>query len=264
MRERKYVKFRVDMYEDTKFKIIDRMPKRDLIYYVWSRIVLLAGKVNQDGDLYMSKNIPYTVETLAIEFNRNIDEIKIALDAFMELEMIEFIENKFYRVINFAKHQNIKVKEKVEIKKEENNIAENGDETVRDSENDEKKEVNFEEKIPTVEREEADSKINRNATVPILDVINTNLDNKNKCDDKRNEDKKNDEKNNISQHNNSPVILEMKKNPNLGKKNKKISNKRIKDDIIETNNDDDGLSCWITEEDLKPKEGEKVLLEMSF
>lgn len=31
MRERKYVKFRVDMYEDAKFKIIDRMPKRDLV-----------------------------------------------------------------------------------------------------------------------------------------------------------------------------------------------------------------------------------------
>jgi|GEM_PF-4901950 len=31
MRERKCIKFRVDMYDDTKFKIIDRMEKRDLI-----------------------------------------------------------------------------------------------------------------------------------------------------------------------------------------------------------------------------------------
>jgi len=46
MRERKYIKFRVDMFEDTKFKIIDRRPERDLIHYVWSRIVVLAGKVN--------------------------------------------------------------------------------------------------------------------------------------------------------------------------------------------------------------------------
>lgn len=28
MRERKYVKFRVDMYDDTKFKIIDMKPER--------------------------------------------------------------------------------------------------------------------------------------------------------------------------------------------------------------------------------------------
>ena len=55
MRERKYIKFRVDMFEDTKFKIIDRRPERDLIHYVWSGIVVLAGKVNLEGKLYISK-----------------------------------------------------------------------------------------------------------------------------------------------------------------------------------------------------------------
>lgn len=63
MRERKYVKFRVDMFEDTKFKIIDRMPERDVIFYIWTRLVALAGRVNLEGSLYMSKNIPYTIET---------------------------------------------------------------------------------------------------------------------------------------------------------------------------------------------------------
>lgn len=32
MRERKYVKFRVDMYEDAKFKIIDTMKERERSY----------------------------------------------------------------------------------------------------------------------------------------------------------------------------------------------------------------------------------------
>ena len=35
MRERKNIKLRVDMNEDTKFKIIDTKPLRDTIYYVW-------------------------------------------------------------------------------------------------------------------------------------------------------------------------------------------------------------------------------------
>jgi len=61
MREIKYVKFRVDMFDDTKFKIIDMKPERDLIHYVWTRFVTLAGKVNLEGDLYISKNIPYTI-----------------------------------------------------------------------------------------------------------------------------------------------------------------------------------------------------------
>ena len=71
MRERKFVKLRVNMYEDTKFKIIDMKPERDLIHYVWTRLLTLAGKVNIEGNLYMSKILPYTIETLAIEFNRD-------------------------------------------------------------------------------------------------------------------------------------------------------------------------------------------------
>ena len=44
--ERKIVKLRVDMYNDTKFKIIDTMEDRDLINYIWTRLLTLAGKVN--------------------------------------------------------------------------------------------------------------------------------------------------------------------------------------------------------------------------
>ena len=64
----------------------------------------------------MSKTLPYTIKILAIEFNRDFKQIKLALDIFIELEMIELSEDYVYRVKNFAKHQNIKVKEKIEYK----------------------------------------------------------------------------------------------------------------------------------------------------
>jgi predicted phage replisome organizer len=119
MRERKYVKLRVDMYEDTKFKIIDMKPERDVIHYIWNRIVLLAGKVNLEGTLFLSKNMPYTIETLAIEFNRDASQIKLSLELFIELQMVELTEANVYTVKNFAKHQNIKVKEKETAKHKE-------------------------------------------------------------------------------------------------------------------------------------------------
>ena len=125
MKERKYVKLRVDMYEDTKFKIIDMKPERDVIYYIWSRILLLAGKVNLEGELYLSKSIPYTMETFSIEFNRDITQIKLALDIFIELEMLELTLDNVYKVRNFAKHQNIKVKEKEISKNKESEIKDN-------------------------------------------------------------------------------------------------------------------------------------------
>lgn len=111
MRERKNIKLRVDMNEDTKFKIIDRKPERDLIYCIWIKLLLLAGKVNKEGELHLSRSIPYTIDTLAIEFNRDAEQVKLALDVFLELEMIEVVKHNIYKVRNFAKHQNIKVKE---------------------------------------------------------------------------------------------------------------------------------------------------------
>lgn len=123
MKERKFVKLRVDMYDDTKSKIIDTMNERDLIQYIWIRLIVLAGKVNLEGELFLSRNIPYTMETLAIEFNRDIERVKLAMKVLMDLEMIEFTEDKIYKVKNFVKHQNIKINKNTEIK--DNVVKEN-------------------------------------------------------------------------------------------------------------------------------------------
>lgn len=129
MKNRKFVKLKVDMYSDTKFKIIDTMEERDLIHYIWTRIITLCGQVNLDGDLYLSKTIPYTAETLAIEFNRSVEKVKLALTVFMNLEMIEISKDNAYKISNFVKHQNIKVKE-IENKNENTNKNEKVNEKV--------------------------------------------------------------------------------------------------------------------------------------
>ncbi|WP_341456881.1 phage replisome organizer N-terminal domain-containing protein [Clostridium chromiireducens] len=266
MRERRYVKFRIDMYEDTKFKIIDRMPKRDLIHYVWNRIVVLAGKVNQEGDLYLSRSIPYTVETLGIEFNREIDEIKAALDILMELEMIELAENKVYRVKNFAKHQNIKVKEKVEIRKNE-------DEKKHTENNIQKYEVQVEDSLSEIMSRDHKNTISSNVAnydvvqpkenvITKLEDVNKKSNSSNKDSDKKNSD--------ITQHNNIEVNCEKEKNK---KRNKKTARKKNEEGIIETNVDvtdcirggtNDDLIGWFSEGDILLGEGERKIEEWVF
>lgn len=130
MKERKIIKIRVDMYEDTKFKIIDTKPERDLIHYIWTRTLTLAGKVNLEGELYLSKNIPYTAETLAIEFNRSAEQVEVALKVLMDLEIIEF-SNNVYRVTNFAKHQNIKNRDKIKDSEDDEKIKNNEEERIK-------------------------------------------------------------------------------------------------------------------------------------
>jgi len=103
----KWFKFEVNMHDDTKLKIIDNMDERDSVHYMWIRLLALAGKTNCGGNLYINDNMPYTIKTLAIEFNRSIDEVKTAIKALKRLEMIEFTEDKAFKIKNWDKHQNV-------------------------------------------------------------------------------------------------------------------------------------------------------------
>ena len=249
MKERKYIKLKVDMYEDTKFKIIDMKSERDLIHYIWTRLVTLAGKVNLEGDLYLSKTIPYTIETLAIEFNRGIEQVKLALDVFIELEMVELTEGNIYRVKNFAKHQNIKVKEKVksthnqeDIKNKEIKLKENFKSGIDDNEvKDTKNEVNQND----VENVKKGHRGN-------LDLVYNDI---NKVDNSIG-----DEKINNKSQNNAPILLESKKN-NKGSKNK---GKATDIEFAEEATEDSGSVCFYDSDEGRPLGiGERVIGDWS-
>ncbi|NOW88022.1 putative phage replisome organizer [Clostridium beijerinckii] len=260
MKERRYVRFRVDMYEDTKFKIIDRMPERDVIYYIWTRIVILAGRVNLDGNLYMSKSIPYTLKTLAIEFNRDESQVKLALDTFIDLEMVEVIEENIYKVKNFAKHQNIKVKtkdsdedkEKIgkkdsKLKSEETKSVEN----IYDEKHDVEEELGNEiiEKQQRKDNNAGDIE-NTVDTKNNIEIENTGIsDNKNIIDTG---------KINGVPKDNIPVSLVMNKNKKPKKDIKKNTDIEVTDE-----EDDDEFGFY--EGDRKPLgKGESVFSEFSF
>ena len=250
MRERKYIKFRADMYDGTKFKIIDMKPERDLIHYVWTRVVTLAGKVNLEGDLYMSKNLPYKIETLAIEFNRGEDQIKLALDVFIELEMLELTDGNVYRVKNFAKHQNIKVKEKIKCEDKEYDVK-NREVVIKEASKNE---------MCDNEDKESENKVGKNEAGEIenddkrdLEITISGIDKANNMSS---------EKINNSSQDNIPILLETKKN-------KKVNRKKKKDelfDIADEEGIEDNVLGWFTDgDDERPLgEGERVILELAF
>ena len=250
MRERKYVKLRTDMHEDTKFKIIDRKPERDVIHYVWTRIVLLAGKVNLEGDLFLSKNIPYTIETLAIEFNRDADQIKLSLDVFIELEMIEIAEDKIYRVKNFAKHQNIKVKEKGISENKVDNLK-----SIEVQENDNSKVATNEDAGKASDNKKSENEVENLGAVNKgdLEITNEEITKVN--------DSINDENSSGDLQDNDPIILETKKN-------KKNNEKKKRDKTLDINSVDeefeDNSICYLTDGVRPLGNDETTILEWSF
>lgn len=102
----KWIKLSTQMFDDEKIKIIQSMPDGDSILIVWIRLLTLAGKVNDDGFVYLNEHIPYTPEMLATIFGRNLQTVRLALSTFENLGMIENIEGKIL-ISNWTKHQSV-------------------------------------------------------------------------------------------------------------------------------------------------------------
>ena len=106
MSEVKWIKITTKMFEDEKIKLIDAMPERDTIHYVWIRLLVQAGKTNANGFIFLTQNIPYSEEMLSTIFNRPINSIRLALRTLESFGML-IIESDVLEIVNWSKHQNI-------------------------------------------------------------------------------------------------------------------------------------------------------------
>ena len=106
------------MFADEKIKLIQALPDGDSILLIWINLILLAGKCNSGGMVYLEENLPYTEDMLATIFNKPLNTIKLALATFDNFNMIERTTKGIY-LVNFQKHQNLDGLERV---KEQNRI----------------------------------------------------------------------------------------------------------------------------------------------
>ncbi|MGH4117189.1 phage replisome organizer N-terminal domain-containing protein [Clostridium sp.] len=113
----KWIKITTNMFEDEKIKLIDAMPERDTIHYVWIRLLVQAGKTNANGLIFLTQNIPYSEEMLSTIFNRPINSIRLALRTLEGFGMLT-IESDVLDIVNWSKHQNIEGLDKI---REQNN-----------------------------------------------------------------------------------------------------------------------------------------------
>lgn len=113
MAEIKWIKITTNMFDDEKIKLIDAMPERDTIHYIWIRLLVQAGKTNANGYIFLNENIPYTEEMLSTIFNRPLNSVRLALQTLSTFGMIETQEDKLIKITNWDKHQNVDGMEKI-------------------------------------------------------------------------------------------------------------------------------------------------------
>ena len=118
MAEVKWIKITTDVFDDEKILLIESMPSADSIITIWFKLLILAGKQNNDGVFMMSNKLPFTDEMLATIFRRDLNTVRLALKTFEEFGMIEVVDNVI-TIPNWNKHQTLDAYEK---KKERDRI----------------------------------------------------------------------------------------------------------------------------------------------
>lgn len=114
-----WIKITVNMFDDEKIKLIESLPQGDTIIVIWQKLICLAGKINMNGYIFLSENIPYTDEMLSITFSRPLPIIRLALKTFSNFNMIEIDSKGLIYLPNFEKHQNISGLEKIRLQTNE-------------------------------------------------------------------------------------------------------------------------------------------------
>lgn len=106
MSEVKWIKLQTDIFDNRKIRQLEKLPDGDSLIVMWLKLLVLAGNVNDNGFVYFTKDIPYTDQLLATQFDRPLTTVQLALDMFQKFGMIEVVDDIIH-VSNWEKYQNI-------------------------------------------------------------------------------------------------------------------------------------------------------------
>ncbi|BBM19785.1 hypothetical protein G15_3466 [Enterococcus avium] len=113
MAEISWIKLKTTMFDDEKIRLIQAVPEADAILVIWIRLLVLAGKTNDDGLIYIQRNMPYTEEMLATLFDKPVNTVRLALTTLEGFNMIDLNTDGSIAITNWEKHQNVEGLEKI-------------------------------------------------------------------------------------------------------------------------------------------------------
>ncbi len=137
-----FFKTDLDILNDSKIKMLRKMPEGDTLFVLWIGLLSLAMKANNPGTVELGKGIPFTADMLAAELDIKISTIRMGIELFRKLKMIDILGKETIYITNFEKHQNLekirlgreatrkrvaKHREKVKLLVEANSNRYNGD-----------------------------------------------------------------------------------------------------------------------------------------
>ena len=106
MADIKWIKIKTDMFEDEKIKLIDALPERDTIHYIWLRLLVQAGKTNASGYIFLNE-IKKMSEELKLEIPKGAGD---KVDEVAKVIVQKYGMDKLYNVakMNFKNTEKVK------------------------------------------------------------------------------------------------------------------------------------------------------------
>lgn len=96
-----WIKNNTNMYDDAIIKMIDNLPEADMVLSIWHKLLILAGKNNDGGFVYLKKNIEFNYKDFSILLNRSEKKIKKSLEILEKYDLIRIGYHLF--VVDFNK-----------------------------------------------------------------------------------------------------------------------------------------------------------------
>lgn len=108
----KWIKLSTDLFNNRKIKQIIKMPEGKSIIIIWLHILCLAAETNDGGRIYFTKDIPFSEEMMATEFDEDVKIVRLALAVFKNYEMLDTFD-ELLMVSNWEKYQNVEAMDKI-------------------------------------------------------------------------------------------------------------------------------------------------------
>ena len=121
MAEVKWIQVSIDMFNNRKIKYLRSLPEGNNIILIWVALLTIAGRCNAGGMIFLTENVPYTPDMLAMELDFEKSTVLLALEALKRLGMIQDYDDSLF-ITGWEEHQNIdglaKIKEQNRIRKQ--------------------------------------------------------------------------------------------------------------------------------------------------
>lgn len=102
----KWIKLSTDLFNNRKIRQIEVMDDGDSIIVIWLKLLILAGELNDGGEIYFMSGVPFTEEQLANYLNRDRELVALAIRTFEAYGMISNTDEAL-SICNWEKYQNV-------------------------------------------------------------------------------------------------------------------------------------------------------------